>query len=184
MGAPAIQTMTIEEFLSWSDQDPDVRYELVEGQPRAMNACSQAHSQIAANIAYEFRHRLRSPCRVMIEAAIEREDRNDRFYEADAVVTCTPFQAGQRSTPNPVLVVEILSESTAAHDRGTKVPDYMQIPSVQLILLVDSRTPRAQLWRRDVQRWIVEDFTAGALLPLAALGFELPLSCLYEGIAL
>ncbi|QCO01786.1 Uma2 family endonuclease [Azospirillum argentinense] len=182
---PAIQKMDIDEFLAWADrQEPDTRYELVGGQPRAMNACSQAHSQIAANVVYEVRRRLRPPCRVLSEAAIERDDRADRFYEADIAVTCSPHQPGQRSTPNPVLVVEILSDSTASHDRGTKVPDYMQIPSVQEVLLVDSRAVRAQLWRRDGRRWIVEDFTDDATLPLASIGAELPLAALYDGIAL
>lgn len=185
MGAPAIQRMTIEDFLDWADgQDPDTRYELVGGQPRAMNACSQAHSQITANVIIAIGTRLRPPCRVLTETAIEREDRDDRFYEADIAVTCSPHQPGQRSTPNPVLVVEILSDSTASHDRGTKVPDYMQIPSVQEILLVDSRAVKAQLWRRDGRRWIVEDFTGDAALPLACIGAELPLAALYDGIAL
>lgn len=185
MGAPAIQKMNIDEFLDWADrQEPDTRYELVGGQPRAMSPCSQAHSRLSGNIAFEIRRRLRPPCFVLTETAIERDDRDDRFYEADLAVTCSPHQPGQRSTPNPVLVVEILSESTASHDRGTKVPDYMQIPSVQEVLLVDSRAARAQLWRRDGRRWIVEDFADDATLPLASIGAELPLTALYDGIAL
>lgn len=182
---PAIQKMDIDEFLAWADrQEPDTRYELVGGQPRAMSPCSQAHSRLTAAIIIAIGMRLRPPCRVLTETAIERGDRADRFYEADIAVTCSPHQPGQRSTPNPVLVVEILSESTASHDRGTKVPDYMQIPSVQEVLLVDSRAVRAQLWRRDGRRWIVEDFTDDATLPLASIGAELPLAALYDGIAL
>lgn len=185
MGAPAIQRMDIDEFLAWADrQEPDTRYELVGGQPRAMSPCSQAHSRLTAAIIIAIGMRLRPPCRVLTETAIERDDRADRFYEADIAVTCSPHQPGQRSTPNPVLVVEILSDSTASHDRGTKVPDYMQIPSVQEVLLVDSRAVRAQLWRRDGRRWIVEDFTEDATLPLASIGAELPLTALYDGIAL
>lgn len=184
MGAPAIQRMTIDEFLAWAGEDPETRYELVAGRPRAMSPCSQAHSRLSANVVFEIRSRLRPPCEVLSETAIERNDRDDRFYEADVAVTCSPHRPGQRSTPNPVLVVEILSESTAGHDRGTKVPDYMQIPSVQEILLVDSRAIKAQVWRRDGRRWIVEDFTGDATLPLASIATEIPLSALYHGIAL
>lgn len=184
MGAPAIQRMTIDEFLVWADEDPETRYELVAGRPRAMAPCTQAHSRITANVIYEIRRRLRPPCQVLTETAVEREDRDDRYYEADVAVTCSPHQPGQRSTPNPVLVVEILSDSTAGHDRGTKVPDYMQIPSVQEVLLIDSRAVKAQLWRRDGTRWIVEDFTGDTPLPLASIAAEVPLPSLYDGVVL
>ncbi|QCO14260.1 hypothetical protein D3869_02890 [Azospirillum brasilense] len=62
--------------------------------------------------------------------------------------------------------------------------DDMQILSVQEGLPVDSRAVRAQPWRRDGRRWIVEDFTEDATLPLASVGAELPLTALYDGIAL
>ncbi|HEY0832588.1 MAG TPA: hypothetical protein VGE72_01660 [Azospirillum sp.] len=50
-------------------------------------------------------------------------------------------------------------------------------------MLVDSREARAQLWRRDGRRWIVEDFTGDASLPLHSIDAELPLPALYEGVA-
>lgn len=183
MAQPALKGMTIDEFLDWAGGEPDVKYELVFGQPRAMAPVSQSHSRLAGRLAVAIGGRLRPPCEVLMDTAIEREDRNDRFYEADLAVTSAPHQTGQPSTPNPVLIVEILSDSTATHDRGTKVPDYMQIPSVQEILLVDSRAPRVQLWRRDGTRWIVEDFADTATLPLASVGVDLPLPALYEGVA-
>lgn len=184
MGMPAEKLLTIDQFLNWND-GTDRRYELVEGRVVAMAPCSQSHSQIATNLAFEIRRRLRPPCRVLGEAAVERLDRNDRFYEADVAVTCTPHRPDQRSTPEPVLIAEILSESTAQHDRGTKVPDYQEIPSVQEILLVDSRRRRVQLWRRDGTRWWVEDFSSDdAILPLTSIGAEIPLGALYEGLSL
>lgn len=175
--------MTIDEFIAWAEQDPEVKYELVHGHPRAMAPVSQPHSRIAGKLAVEIGRRLRAPCAVLLETAVERDDRDDRFYEADLAVTCAAATQGERSTPKPVLIVEILSASTANHDRGTKVPDYMHIPSVQEILLVDSREPHAQLWRRDGRRWIVEDFTGDASLPLQSIDAELPLSAIYEGVA-
>lgn len=184
MAQPAIKGMTIDEFLAWADGEPDARYELVFGQPRAMTGGTEAHSQIASNLAFEIRNRMRRPCRVIGEASLTREGRDDRFYVADVAVTCSPPESGRRFIPDPVLVAEVLSDSTATHDRGTKVPDYMQIPSVQEILLVDSRAPRVQLWRRDGTRWIVEDFAGTATLPLASVGADLPLAALYEGVAL
>ncbi|HYG85503.1 MAG TPA: Uma2 family endonuclease [Azospirillum sp.] len=183
MAQPTVNGMTIDEFIAWADRDPDARYELVRGQPRAMTGGTNGHSQIIGNLYFELRHRLRPPRRVQLESGIVREDRNDRFHVADAVVTCSPQQPNQRFVENPVLVAEVLSDGTTQHDRGGKVPDYMQIPSVQEILLVDSRATRVQLWRRDGARWIVEDFMDTATLPLASVGVDIPLPALYEGVA-
>lgn len=184
MGEPALKGMSIDEFISWAEQDPEVRYELVDGRPRAKSPVSQAHGRIAGNLAYEIGRRLRPPCALLVAGAIERNDRDDLFYEADLAVTCTPAAKGARSTSNPVMIVEILSESTADHELGTKVPDYVQIPSVQEILLIHSRAVAAQLWRRDGRRWIVEDFTGDDALPLMSIDAEIPLPALYEGVAL
>ena len=183
MAQPALKGMTIDEFLDWADGEPDVTYELVYGQPRAMTGGTEAHSQIASNTAFEIRSRMRRPCRVIGEASLIREDRNDRYYVADVSVTCAPPEPGRRFVPDPILIVEVLSDGTAEHDRGTKVPDYMRIPSVQEILLVDSRAARVQLWRRDGTRWIVEDFADTATVPLASVGVDLPIPALYEGVA-
>jgi Uma2 family endonuclease len=183
MGGPALKGMTIDEFIAWAEQDPEVTYELVHGLPRAMSGGSEAHSQVSGNLYFELRNRLRAPCRVLGEASVRREDREDRYYVADNVITCSPPEPGRRFIKSPVLIVEVLSDSTANHDRGTKVPDYMQIPSVQEILLVDSREPHAQLWRRDGRRWIVEDVTGDTTLPLQSIDADLPLAAVYEGVA-
>lgn len=64
------------------------------------------------------------------------------------------------------------------------MPDYICIPSVQEILLVDSGERRVQLWRRAGPRWVVEDFAGDTIiLPLASIGAEIPLAALYEGTA-
>jgi len=180
---PALKGMTIDEFLDWADGEPDVKYELVHGQPRAMTGGTNAHRDIMSNLHFQVRQHLRRPCKIQVEAPIAREDRNDRYYVADAAISCAPQQPDGRFFENPAVIVEVLSESTTTHDRGTKVPDYMQIPSVQEILLVDSRAPRVQLWRRDGARWIVEDFADTATVPLASVGVDLPIPALYEGVA-
>ena len=72
-------------------------------------------------------------------------------------MTCAPADAGRRYVAEPILIAEVLSPSTQLHDRGRKLDDYRQLPSVQEILLVASEQRRVQHWRRDGPRWIVED---------------------------
>ena len=62
----------------------------------------------------------------------------------------------------PLLVVEVLSPSTRIHDLGRKLNDYKTLPSVQEIWMVDSERRWVQLWRRDGERWIVQDLVGSA----------------------
>ena len=96
-------------------------------------------------------------------------------------MTCAPAEAGRRYVADPVLIVEVLSPSTQLHDRGRKLDDYRQLPSVKEILLVASEQRRVQHWRRDGQRWIVEDLIGDADLRLDATPDPIPLAAVYEG---
>ncbi len=126
MADAAEKRMTVAEFLRWDD-GTDTRYELIDGCPVAMAPAAPAHSVIAANLSHELRSGVRSPCYVGNEAGVQRPDRDDTFYEADVIVSCTPVDPGRAAIPDPVLVVEVLSPSTIEHDRGRKAYDYSQI---------------------------------------------------------
>ena len=82
---------------------------------------------------------------------------------------------------DPVLIIEVLSPSTAVHDRGRKVEDYSRLPSVKEILLVSSEERRVRSWRRDGRRWIVEDLIGEAELPLDTVPDPIPLAAIYGG---
>jgi hypothetical protein len=77
-------------------------------------------------------------------------------------VACAPADAGRRYVAEPVLIVEVVSPSTQLHDRGCKIDDDRQQPSVTEILLVASEQRRVQHWRHDGPRWIVEDLIGDA----------------------
>ena len=129
---------------------------------------SEAHATIVPNLAMAIRHQLRPPYRLLGEFGVRLEGRDDSFYQCDLAVTCAPADAGRRYVAEPILIAEVLSPSTQLHDRGRKLDDYRQLPSVQEILLVASEQRRVQHWRRDGPRWIVEDLIGDAELRLAA----------------
>jgi Uma2 family endonuclease len=130
----AEKLMTVAEFLTWDD-GTDTRYELVDGRPVAMAPVAPAHSVIVLNLGHALKSRLEPPCYAGGQAGIERPDRDDAFYEADIIVSCTLFTPGMAAIPDPVVVIEVLSPSTIEHDRGRKAYDYRRIPSVQEIVL-------------------------------------------------
>jgi len=186
MAEPAITVMTVEEFLRWED-GTDTRYELVDGCVMAMAPPAPAHGRLAARLAgvLDTALRGRPPCAVQSEAGIVRPDRNDLCYIADLAVSCVELRADDRLISDPILIVEILSPSTAVFDRQSKVAEYRQIASVQEILLIDSQTVFAEVLRREGDRWITEIVQgASATLTLSSVPLSLSMAALYEGIPL
>jgi Uma2 family endonuclease len=179
----ALHRMTLAEFLEWDD-GTDTRFELIDGQPCAMAPSIEAHGTIIANLAAAIRPALKPPCRVVVEAGVVPVYRADTWYHADLVVTCTPAERGLRMVREPRLVVEVLSPSTAAHDRGLKLADYRRIASVEQILMVASEDRHVEAWRRSADGWTVHDLIGEATLALAITGRPLPLAAIYEGVAL
>ena len=108
-------------------------------------------------------------------------DRDDSYYQADLLVICVPPERGRQYPPVPVLIAEVVSESTAVLDHGQKLDDYRQLPSVKEILLVASEERGVQYWRRDGARWVVDDLIGDADLRLAAVPDPIPLRAIYDG---
>jgi Uma2 family endonuclease len=184
MAKAALKGMTVDEFLRWED-GTDTRYELVDGLVVAMAPPAPPHGRLATALAGEIRAALRNRphCGVYSEAGIARPDREDTCYVADLAVTCDPPRPDDRLIRDPVLIVEILSPSTTAFDRQTKVPDYRRTPSVQEILLIDTETVFAEVLRRDGEHWITEIVQGpAATLSLTSIPLAIPMAELYEGI--
>lgn len=182
MSEPAQQRMKVAEFLSWND-GTDTRYELIDGRPIAMSPVSPNHSVVVANVTQALGTRLASPCYVGNEAGVRRPDRDDTFYEADIVISCTPIDAGADTIPDPVVIIEVLSPTTLEHDRGRKAPDYREVPSVQEIVLVSSEQRRVEIWRRRGAKWELEDLIGDASLDLETVEASIPLAPIYAETA-
>ena len=183
MAEPAERRMSLAEFLEWDD-GTDTRYELIDGHPVAMAPPIEAHGTIVANLTAAIRPRLKPPYRVVVGAGIIPADRADTWYQADLVVTRAPAERGARAITQPRLIIEVLSPSTAAHDRGVKLAEYRKIASVEQILLVASEDRHVEVWLRAEDGWKVQDLIGDAAIPLAIDGQPLPLAEIYDGVAL
>ena len=186
MPEPATRGMTVDEFLDWED-GTDKRYELIGGFVVAMAPPMPAHGRLAARLAGAIDAALhpRPQCAVQSEAGIALPDRDDTCYVADLAVSCEELRADDRVIREPILIIEILSPSTAAFDRQSKVADYRRIPSVQEILLIDSASIFAEILRRDGERWITEIVQGpAARLALGSVPLAVAMAELYAGIPL
>lgn len=182
MVQPALQRMTAAEFLDWNPGD-DRRYELIGGVPLAMSPPSPAHALITNQVGRHLADALSadSPeCRVLSGVGVRVSD--DQVLISDVTVTCRPL-AGQPFVTEPQVLIEVLSPSTEAHDRRTKLPLYLELPSVREILFLDSRSRFAEVHRRqDDGTWRIElSRFPGGRVELASLEIALSLEALYEG---
>jgi Uma2 family endonuclease len=178
--------MSVDEFLHWED-GTDIRYELVDGFVVAMAPPAPRHGAHFVRLAgaIDAALRARPPCTAHGNAGIVRPDRGDTVYVADIAVTCDPLRPDDQLIRNPILIIEILSPSTANFDRNIKVPDYRRIPSVKEILLLDSATVFAEILRREGDRGITEIVQGpGATLALNSVPLTISMAELYEGLPL
>jgi Uma2 family endonuclease len=181
MVEPARKRVTIDDFLVW-DGEGDQRYELVASEIVAMAPPSSYHGAIAGGLIAALGQRLKPPCRAISEAGIRFHWRNDAYYQADIAVTCTPLKQGEWGTPNPIVIVEILSPTTMTRDRAVKLADYRRVETVQDIVLIASEERRVEHWRRTQDSWRVTDLTPGDTLRLDSIGFDIAVEALYDGL--
>ena len=176
--------MTVDEFIAWVG---DGRWQLVDGEPRAMAPANATHGIIQANLAYTLTRHLRdaaSPCRAVTEPAIvPRVRARSNMRVPDVAVTCSQIDAGQLALPDPLLVVEILSP-TNEQETWENVWTYVSIPSVQEILVLRSASIAADVLRRRPDgTWPDEPIQIGRdeTLRLECIGLTCSLGEFYIG---
>lgn len=177
------QNITVADYLEIAKSDPDRRYEYLDGEIYLMAGGSLDHSAIAGNIYAILKHLLRGgPCRVYNPDPRVRVSAT-RYFHPDATVTCDPRDRGNVDLIQSTrLVVEVLSPSTEARDRGRKLQCYLACPTIEEYLLVDSRRVKIELYRKEQNKWVYYSFEAGDEVELASLGVHFPVIDVYEDI--
>ncbi len=178
--------MTVAEFLSWDNGDwSGRRWQLVDGEPVAMDPASQTHGALLGEIGRLLGNHLlerRSPCRLIVTPGIiPRADAVRNYRIPDLGVTCSPETKGL-AMPEPTLLIEVLSPSDAASIRANFWA-CAAIPSVREILIVHSARLEAELLRRGADGVWPEApavFHPPAALELDSVGFSVPLEALYR----
>ena len=187
MGAPQQSPVSsIEDFMVWEAEQAE-RHEYLNGEVFAMTGARDAHNTIALNVASQLRAALRgSPCRAFIADMKLRVDAADAVFYPDLMVTCDPRDRGPEADTakrHPSLLVEVLSDSTAAYDRGRKFERYRLIESLREVLLIEQDRRHIDLFRREADdRWVLESYGPDGELQLASLDVKLTLESIYEDV--
>ncbi len=153
MGSAAFEAdrrYTREEFLAWYEAQPRGRYERMDGCIIAMAPERAAHLRLKSAVWLAFRRAVadaRVRCEALPDGATVAAGNSD--YEPDATVNCGDRMPRDAIyAPHPVIVVEVLSPSTAATDTGAKLADYFQVPSIAHYLIVHAARPTVIHHRR------------------------------------
>lgn len=174
--------MTVDEFLAWAEGRPG-RYELFRGEVVAMAPETADHADVKGSIYAALRSTIRQnnlACHVFPDGMTVRIDA-ETVYEPDVQVYCGDKIKGTAlEVPNPVIVVEVLSQSTRRVDVSLKLVGYFRLPSVAHYLIVDPTQPSiVHHARGDGDTILTRIVTDGALV-LDPPGLELALSDIYE----
>lgn len=176
--------MTHAEYLA-AEAAGDQKHEFLAGEVFAMAGGTPEHSALAAAVIGELRAALRGkPCRVFSSDLRVRVEATDLFTYPDASVVCGELQTSaldRNAIVNPVVLVEILSESTEAYDRGAKAAHYRLIPSLREYVLVNQLEPRIEVYRRNEHgRFELFEARRGEQIELASVGAVLDVAAIYE----
>ena len=184
MAEPAQPTMTLDEFLRWAEGRPG-RYELVAGRVVAMAPERAAHVRCKYRIAEALTRsvaRAGVDCEVFTDGLMVRID-HLTAYGPDALVHCGPRLSDDAlEAPHPVIVVEVVSPSSGAVDRGRKLVDYFRLPSLRHYLVLDPDrrvVVHHERAGREIRTRILDD----GVLRLDPPGIELDMAALFAAPA-
>jgi Uma2 family endonuclease len=179
-------SMSLDEFVSWEPTQP-LRYEFSGGHVFAMAGASRAHGTIATNLVSLLRPAIRGKdCGLYVADMKVVVPDVPAIRYPDVVVTCDPRDLDDdQLTRFPTLLVEILSESTEALDRGVKFAEYRGIAALREFVLIDSRAVHVEVYRRsDGNRWFFQEYGAGDDVVFESVELRIPIEALYEDLML
>jgi Uma2 family endonuclease len=164
------------------------KHEYLRGEVFAMAGGTLEHARLQASVSGELRSALAGrPCNVYSSDLRLRVVETDRSTYADVVVICGPAESAPDdpdAATNPLVIVEVLSDSSEASDRGEKFAHYRQLASLRDYLLVSQKERRIEVYSKaDDGRWFLSEATGGGAIPIASLGVQLQLDDVYRNPA-
>ncbi len=175
---------TFADYLA-HEETTNAKHEYLDGQIYAMAGGSPEHSALTVSIATQLANQLRGgTCRVHSSDLRIRVLETGLATYPDITVVCGVWERDPENTRtiiNPIVIVEVLSPSTQAYDRGEKLEHYMRIPSLQSIVLAAHERRELEVWtRRPDAPWARALFVSNQTAELPAIGCRLDVDAIYE----
>ncbi|MGK7884892.1 MAG: Uma2 family endonuclease [Crocosphaera sp.] len=178
--------MTPEEYLEWEEKQP-LKYEYMDGEVYAMTGGTIPHNTIALNLASTLKNHLRNKgCKIQINDVKVQVSEQGPYHYPDVVVSCDERdKKAFKFLQYPCLIIEVLSPSTEAFDRGKKFRNYRQIETLKEYVLVSADQKLVECFRiNDKGVWELYSFSENEKLKLESLDFNCPVELIYEDVML
>lgn len=185
VGVPEPQLMTYVAYLA-AEEVSDTKHEYLRGEVFAMAGGTPGHARLQAAVLIELGVALRGrPCQAYGSDLRVRVDATDLSTYPDITVVCGSLETSaidRHAATNPILIVEVVSDSTEAYDRGEKFAHYRRIPSLREYVLVSQHKPWIESYFKNEQGvWMLSEAGAGETLTLAGLeGVGLDIDLIYR----
>ena len=183
---PRFQPISVRDYLD-GESKAKRKHEYIEGFVYSMAGATNLHNRIATNATGSLYSQLRgNRCQVFNSDTKVRVrfSRGTRFYYPDASVVCQPNPAGDPFHDAPIVIVEIISESTRRTDEYEKREAYLMIDSLCVYVLVEQNSANALVYRRVDSGFLTETYSGyGSVIPLQEIDCNLSLTDLYENVS-
>ena len=175
--------MSAEEYLIW-EATQEERYEYWNGEVVAMSGATRNHNRVAGNFFKLLDDALGDrSCEVYIVDVKVQVESEQKYFYPDVVVTCDQRDRDPQWVEFPCLIIEVLSPSTEAIDRGKKFAAYRQCPTLQEYVLVQVNQPFVEVFRRNEQgKWVLSEYNLNEILLVESVNVEIAIANLYRQV--
>jgi Uma2 family endonuclease len=189
MASQTFPYVTPEQYLEY-DRNSEFRNEYISGEVMPVEAVTESHSLIVANVVRQLGNRLSgSPCRVYASGPRTALDPKKGYVYPDVTVACGQRQyldARRDTVTNPKIAVEVLSPSTINYDLGLKARLYWAVASLTDLIFIQQDKVEIEYWHRandgEWKKTLVEDPTG--ILKIESVSCEISVTEIYEGVDL
>ena len=183
--ASPVRQLSYAEYLAL-EAETGVRHEWLRGEAWAMAGGTIAHATLQANVLRLLGNALEGrPCMAYGSDLKIRIEETDRSAYPDATVVCGKREVSAtdaNAIVNPTVLVEVLSDSTEANDRGEKFAHYRRIASLRDYVLVSQAERRVEVFHRDAigDAWALREHESGGAVVIGSLGVSLDVDAIYR----
>jgi Uma2 family endonuclease len=176
------QKMSVAQWRELERNSHDIKHEYIDGRAYAVSGGSRDHGQIGGNTVRALEDAIGDTCYVYNSDVAARLS-SSRYTYPDATVTCDKRDQPTDDTEilAPRVIVEVLSPSTEAYDRGDKFGYYRVCPTIQEYVLIATKAQGVDVFRRTDHGWsIYQHYGPDDTLELESVGVSIPVAALYR----
>ena len=175
---------TPEEYFAWEEHQ-EVKHEYIDGEVYAMTGGTLNHSKISSKLTQLLENHLEnSGCQVLNSDARVKIEKSNKYVYPDVSVTCDERdEDADQFVSYPCLIIEVLSPSTEAYNRGKKFKLYQSSTSLIDYILVSTEEIEIEVFRKnDREKWEVTNYVAGDEVELESINLTFPIEQIYRNI--